>query len=88
MPASCKEYSSRKVWKLTGKNSFYIVTRAFRRRARNIGIKTVGDCMLDVNMIIANNLQAELKKKDKKQTYGRIRDSLINAESYALPSLP
>lgn len=68
MPASCKEYSSRKVWKLTGKNSFYIVTRAFRRRARNIGIKTVGDCMLNVNMIIANNLQAELKKKDKKQT--------------------
>ena len=36
-------------------------------RAYNISTRTGGDYMLDVNMIIANNIQAELKKENKKQ---------------------
>ena len=34
-------------------------------RAYNISTRIGGDYMLDVNMIIANNIQAELKKKTK-----------------------
>ena len=33
----------------------------------NISARTEDDYMLDVNMIIANNIQAELKKENKKQ---------------------
>ena len=36
-------------------------------RAYNISTRIGGDYMLDVNMIIANNIQAELKKENKKQ---------------------
>lgn len=36
-------------------------------RAYNISARIGGDYMLDVNMIIANNIQAELKKENKKQ---------------------
>ena len=36
-------------------------------RAYNVGTRIGGDYMLDVNMIIANNIQAELKKENKKQ---------------------
>ena len=32
----------------------------------NISARTGGNYMLDVNMIIANNIQAELKKENKK----------------------
>ena len=32
-----------------------------------INTRIGGDYMLDVNMIIANNIQAELKKENKKQ---------------------
>ena len=35
--------------------------------AYNISTRIGGDYMLDVNMIIANNIQAELKKENKKQ---------------------
>lgn len=34
-------------------------------RAYNVSTRIGGDYMLDVNMIIANNIQAELKKKTK-----------------------
>ena len=37
------------------------------RRERIIQVQEGGDYMLDVNMIIANNIQAELKKENKKQ---------------------
>ena len=36
-------------------------------RAYNISTRIGGDYMMDVNMIIANNIQAELKKENKKQ---------------------
>ena len=36
-------------------------------RAYNVSTRIGGDYMLDVNMIIANNIQAELKKENKKQ---------------------
>ena len=36
-------------------------------KAYNISTRIGGDYMLDVNMIIANNIQAELKKENKKQ---------------------
>ena len=36
-------------------------------RAYNISTRIGGDYMLDVNMIIANNIQDELKKENKKQ---------------------
>jgi len=36
--------------------------------AYNVNTKMGGDYMLDVNMIIANNIQAELKKENKKQS--------------------
>ena len=39
----------------------------FFERAYNIRTRTGDDYMLDVNMIIANNIQAELKKENKKQ---------------------
>lgn len=46
------------------KNSFQMID-ILGERAYNIGTRIGGDYMLDVNMIIANNIQAELKKKIK-----------------------
>ena len=41
-------------------------------RAYNISTRIGGDYMLDVNMIIANNIQDELKKENKKGVSMRI----------------
>lgn len=46
------------------KNSFQMID-ILGERAYNISTRIGGDYMLDVNMIIANNIQAELKKKTK-----------------------
>ncbi len=46
------------------KNSFRMID-ILGERAYNISTRIGGDYMLDVNMIIANNIQAELKKKTK-----------------------
>lgn len=48
------------------KNSFQMID-ILGERAYNISTRIGGDYMLDVNMIIANNIQAELKKENKKQ---------------------
>lgn len=47
------------------KNSFQMID-ILGERAYNISTRIGGDYMLDVNMIIANNIQAELKKENKK----------------------
>ena len=46
------------------KNSFQIID-ILGERAYNISTRIGGDYMLDVNMIIAKNIQAELKKETK-----------------------
>lgn len=46
------------------KNSFQMID-ILGERAYNISTRIGGDYMLDVNMIIANNIQDELKKKTK-----------------------
>lgn len=46
------------------KNGFQMID-ILGERAYNISTRIGGDYMLDVNMIIANNIQAELKKKTK-----------------------
>ena len=48
------------------KNSFQMID-ILGERAYNISTRIGGDYMLDVNMIIANNIQDELKKENKKQ---------------------
>ena len=48
------------------KISFQIID-ILPERAYNVSTRIGGDYMLDVNMIIANNIQAELKKENKKQ---------------------
>ena len=48
------------------KNSFQMID-ILGERAYNVSTRIGGDYMLDVNMIIANNIQAELKKENKKQ---------------------
>ena len=47
------------------KNSFQMID-ILGERAYNISTRIGGDYMLDVNMIIANNIQAELKKTKSK----------------------
>ena len=48
------------------KNSFQMID-ILGERAYNISTRIGGDYMLDVNMIIANNIQAELKKENKER---------------------
>jgi len=59
------------------KISFQIID-ILPERAYNVSTRIGGDYMLDVNMIIANNIQAELKKENKKQNMF-IRGDLLNS---------